>query len=65
MEENLKQDYPLIPEAVIIYLEKVFPNKYPTDELTQYQFGKGAGNQEVIQHLKQVKQWSEEQNVQN
>jgi hypothetical protein len=63
MEENLKQDYPLIPEAVIIYLEEVFPNKYPTDELTQYQLGKGAGNQEVIQHLKQVKQWSEEQNV--
>ena len=60
-----QQNYPLIPDALIIYLEKTFPDKYPLKELSQYELGYGAGIQSVIQHLKQVKQWSEEQDVQD
>ena len=52
--------YPYVPDAVIKYLESNFPNKYPMEETATYQLGYGAGIQWLIQHLKTVKQWSEE-----
>lgn len=61
MEEQEKLPY--IPDAIITYLERVFPNKMPIEELTYFEYGKAAGVQEVIQHLKQVKNWSEEKDV--
>ena len=61
--EETNNNYPLIPDAVIVYLEKVFPDKYPITELSQYELGCGAGVQRVIQHLKQVKKWSEDKDV--
>lgn len=64
MKEDSKEDYPLIPDGLITYLENKFPDKYPTKEISPYQLGYGAGEQGIIQHLKLVKQWSEE-NVQN
>lgn len=63
--DETREDLPLIPDAVIKYLEKVFPNEYPVKELNPYQLGAGAGEQRVINHLKQVKQWSEEIDVQD
>lgn len=54
---------PYIPDAVIIYLEKIYPNETPMKEKTQFQYGVAAGWQEVIQHLKTVKQWSDKENV--
>lgn len=60
-----EENYPLIPDGVIAYLEKIFPNKYPTEELTPYQLGYGAGRQGLIEHLKQVKQWGEDKYVQD
>lgn len=59
-----KQDnLPYIPDAVIIYLEKIYPNETPMEEKSQFQYGKAAGCQEVIQHLKTIKKWSEEKDV--
>ena len=49
--EETNNNYPLIPDAVIIYLERTFPDKYPITELSQYELGFGAGQQGVIQHL--------------
>ncbi len=60
MEEE-KDKIPYIPDAVILYLETIYPNKIPLTEQTQFQYGLAAGKQEVIQHLKTVKQWSEEE----
>lgn len=62
MEEE-QDKLPYIPDAVIFYLEKKYPNKISLEEQTQFQNGKAAGIQEVIQHLKLVKIWSEEKNV--
>ena len=61
--EETNNNYPLIPDAVIVYLERTFPDKYPITELSQYELGFGAGQQGIIQHLKQVKQWSEDKDV--
>ena len=62
MEEQ-QEKLPYVSDAIITYLEKVFPNKISLEEKTQFQYGKAAGIQEVIQHLKQVKNWSEEKDV--
>ena len=63
MEET---KYPFVSNGLIAYLEKTFPNEYPTKEISTYQLGFGAGEQSIIQHLKQVKKWSEEdKDVQN
>ena len=52
MEET---KYPFVSNGLIAYLEKTFPNEYPTKEISTYQLGFGAGEQWIIQHLKQVK----------
>ena len=51
---------PLVSDGLLAYLEKTFPNEYPIKEISSYQLGFGAGEQWVIQHLKEVKKWSEE-----
>lgn len=65
MDETKEELYPYIPDAIIKYLEKAFPNRISMEEKTQFDYGKAAGMQEVIQHLKQVKTWSEEKDVQD
>ena len=62
MEENQEQ-YPYVPEAVILWLEKQFPNQIPMKEQSIFDYGRAVGQQDIIQHLKQVKQWSEEKDV--
>lgn len=62
MKENQGQ-YPYIPDAVITYLQKQFPNHTPMSEYSMFTYGRFAGHQDIIQHLQQVKQWSEENNV--
>ena len=60
MEET---KYPFVSNGLIAYLEKTLPNEYPTKEISTYQLGFGAGEQSIIQHLKQVKKWSEDKDV--
>lgn len=60
---EVENEYPLISEALIAYLEKNFPNRYPTKELNPYQLGYGAGEQGLISHLRSVKTWGENKNV--
>ena len=40
MEET---KYPFVSNGLIAYLEKTFPNEYPTKEISTYQLGFGAG----------------------
>jgi hypothetical protein len=60
MEET---KYPLIPDGLITYLEEQFPDRVPLGEVTLRELGFEQGIQVVIQHLKEVKKWSEEDNV--
>jgi hypothetical protein len=62
MEET---KYPLIPDGLIIYLEQNFPNEIPMGDLSPRELGVKQGEQGLIQHLKQVKQWSEDKDVQD
>lgn len=61
--DEIKEEYPYIPDSVIIYLEKNFPDKLPKNEISAFNLGKEVGKQEIIQHLKTIKQWSEEKDV--
>ena len=60
MEET---KYPLVPDGLIAYLETHFPDKIPMGELSPRELGYKQGEQGIIQHLKQVKQWSEDKDV--
>ena len=62
-ETNLQ--LPLIPQAVLDYLEKTFPDRLPTREVSPFALGYEVGTQRVIQHLRKVKQWGEEKDVQD
>lgn len=60
-----KELLPYIPEPVILYMEKTFPNELPKEEISAFNLGRKVGIQDAIQHLKVVKQWSEEKDVQD
>lgn len=64
MNEQIKEEiYPYVPNSIIVYLEKTFPNKLPEEEIAAFYLGKEVGKQELIQHLKTIKKWSEETDV--
>lgn len=54
------QYYPYIPNEVLEYLKQAYPSTLPMYELKAFDLGKLVGQQEVIQHLSEVKKWSEE-----
>ena len=54
---------PLVPDSLIVYLEKQFPDRVPMGEVSPRELGYKQGEQGIIQHLKQVKQWSEDKDV--
>lgn len=56
---------PLVSDGLITYLEKQFPDKVPMGDLSPRELGYKQGEQGIIQHLKQVKQWSEDKDVQD
>ncbi len=56
---------PLVPDGLITYLETQFPDKVPMGDLSPRELGYKQGEQGIIQHLKQVKQWSEDKDVQD
>jgi hypothetical protein len=62
MEET---KYPLIPDGLLFYLKEQFPDKVPMGDVTPRELGFQQGIQWLIQHLIEVKKWSEEDNVQN
>jgi hypothetical protein len=57
--------YPLISDGLLLYLKEQFPDKVPMGDITPRELGFEQGIQWVIQHLREVKKWSEEDNVQN
>lgn len=64
MEDEIKADeYPYVSDSIIVYLEKAFPDKLPKEEISAFNLGKEVGKQEIIQHLKTIKKWSEEKDV--
>ena len=64
MDDEIKEmEYPYVPDSIIIYLEKAFPDKLPKEEISAFNLGKEVGKQEIIQHLKTIKKWSEEKDV--
>lgn len=63
MEEETKDTYPYVSDGMLKYLKRTFPNQLPSKEVSAFELGQLMGIQYVIQHLEQVKQWSEEKNV--
>lgn len=61
--DNETEQLPYVPDGVITYLERTFPNTIPLKEQSMFQYGRLAGIEEVKQHLQQVKIWSENKNV--
>lgn len=57
--DNIK--YPIITDSLIEYLTTKYPNKLPESYKNEYEIGKLIGQQDVINHLKQVQQWNEEE----
>ena len=53
-------NYPIISDKLIECLERDFPDKIPRKQLSDYEFGRLVGNQEVIDKLKAEKRFSEE-----
>lgn len=60
MEET---KYPLISDGLITYLTEHYPNEVPMGDVSPRELGIKQGEQGLIQHLKQVKKWSEDKDV--
>jgi hypothetical protein len=50
-------------ERLLFYLKEQFPDKVPMGDVTPRELGFQQGIQWLIQHLHEVKKWSEEDNV--
>lgn len=44
--------FPEVPPGLLKRLEEAFPDRIPRNEVSQYEFGKLAGRQEVIDLLR-------------
>lgn len=60
-EQLLTITYPIITDKLIECLERDFPDKIPRKQLSDYEFGRLVGNQEVIDKLKAEKRFMEEE----
>lgn len=60
-KENPTIIYPIITDKLIECLELTFPDKIPRKQISEYEFGRLAGIQEVIDKLKAEKRFMEEE----
>lgn len=45
---------PFVTKELVEYLERIFPNKMPTHELSQFELGKLAGGVQVTEVLRML-----------
>lgn len=53
-------NYPTISDSIIKYLTEICPDNLPRTQISDFELGKLVGKQELIDHLKEAKKWSEE-----
>lgn len=61
----MKKHLPYISDELISYLEKIYPDKHPRKEKQPFEQGIEAGYHLLIDHLKQVKKWSEDEKTED
>ena len=59
MRDEINIKYPIITDSLIKYLSEAYPNKLPETFKDAYELGRLSGQQDIINHLKQVKEWNE------
>ncbi len=57
----MEKQLPYISDELISYLEKIYPDKCTRKEKNPFEQGIDAGYQLLIDHLRQVKRWKEDE----
>ena len=57
-----------IDQSLIDHLDRTYPNRLPTEQCTPFEYGKLAGKQELIEHIKgllRLAEYDAEQSMQS